>query len=150
MCLPVGDIAAYSDGVAGVSVLGYEDAVAAFLHGVFGGDFYGGVQVVFGRSDERTQGRVDIVEIQDPDHPARVLASDYKKAFAARLTEAAREAGANDPERLGEQLALLLDGASARSRVLDADTFATAAVAAVLVDNAIPAASAPAAASLWN
>jgi AcrR family transcriptional regulator len=91
------------------------------------------------------------VEIQDPDHPARVLASDYKKAFAARLTEAAREAGAIDPERLGEQLALLLDGASARSRVLDADTFATAAdIAVVLVDNATPAASAPAAASLRN
>jgi hypothetical protein len=47
--------------------------------------------------------------------------------------------------RLGEQLALLLDGASARSRVLDADTFASAAaIAVVLVDNAIPAASAPA------
>ena len=91
------------------------------------------------------------VEIQDRDHPARVFASDYKKAFAARLTETAREAGANDPERLGEQLALLLDGASARSRVLDADTFATAAaIAVVLVDNGIPAASAPAAASLRN
>ncbi len=84
------------------------------------------------------------VEIQDPGHPARVLARDYKRAFAARLTEAAREAGAADPERLGEQLALLLDGASARSRVLDADTFATAAaIAAVLVDNAIPTAAAP-------
>ena len=91
------------------------------------------------------------VEINDPGHPARVLASDYKKAFAARLTEAAREAGANDPEQLGEQLALLLDGASARSRVLNTDTFATAAaIAVVLVDNAIPAASAPAAASLRN
>jgi AcrR family transcriptional regulator len=89
------------------------------------------------------------VEIQDPGHAARVLASDYKKAFAARLTETAREAGANDPEQLGEQLALLLDGASARSRVLDTDTFATAAaIAVVLVDNALPAASAPAAASL--
>jgi AcrR family transcriptional regulator len=84
------------------------------------------------------------VEIQDPGHPARVLARDYKKAFAARLTEAAREAGAIDPERLGEQLALLLDGASARSRVLDTDTFsAAAAIAAVLVDNAIPTAAAP-------
>jgi AcrR family transcriptional regulator len=79
------------------------------------------------------------VEIQDPGHPARELARDYKMAFAGRLTEAAREAGASDPEQLGEQLALLLDGASARSRVLDADTFATAgAIAAVLVDDAIP------------
>ncbi|BCY10288.1 TetR/AcrR family transcriptional regulator [Actinoplanes sp. L3-i22] len=81
------------------------------------------------------------VEIPDPGHPARVHARDYKKAFAARLTEAAREAGAADPEQLGEQLALLLDGASARSRVLDAEAFSTAAaIAAVLVDNAVPAA----------
>jgi AcrR family transcriptional regulator len=79
------------------------------------------------------------VEIQDPGHPARELARDYKRAFATRLTEAAREAGASDPEQLGEQLALLLDGASARSRVLDADSFATAgAIAEVLVDDAIP------------
>jgi AcrR family transcriptional regulator len=84
------------------------------------------------------------VEISDPGHPARVHARDYKKAFAARLTDAAREAGATKPEQLGEQLALLLDGASARSRVLDADTLATAAaIAVVLVDNAIPTAAAP-------
>ena len=79
------------------------------------------------------------VEIHDPGHPARVHARDYKKAFAARLTETAREAGATNPEQLGEQLALLLDGASARNRVLNTDTFATAAaIAAVLIDNAIP------------
>jgi AcrR family transcriptional regulator len=85
------------------------------------------------------------VEIQDPGHPARVLARDYKKTLAARLTEAAREAGAADPEQLGEQLALLLDGGSARSRVLGTDAFATAAaIAAVLVDNAIPTAALPA------
>ena len=79
------------------------------------------------------------VEIQDPDHPARLFARDYKQAFAARLTQAAREAGADDPEQLGEQLALLLDGASARSRVLDTDTFATAAaIAVVLINHAIP------------
>jgi AcrR family transcriptional regulator len=84
------------------------------------------------------------VEIQDPDHPARLLARDYKKAFAARLTDAAREAGATDPEQLGEQLALLLDGASARGRVLNTETFATAAaMATVLIDNAVPAAAVP-------
>jgi AcrR family transcriptional regulator len=54
------------------------------------------------------------------------------------------EGGAADPEQLGEQLALLLDGASARSRVLNTETLATAAaIAVVLVDNAIPAAAAP-------
>ncbi|THV32101.1 TetR/AcrR family transcriptional regulator [Glycomyces paridis] len=81
------------------------------------------------------------VEIPDPGHPARVLARDYKRAFAARLTDVAREAGAADPEHLGEQLALLLDGASARGRVLGTDAFATAAaIAAVLVGDALPAA----------
>jgi AcrR family transcriptional regulator len=84
------------------------------------------------------------VEISDPDHPARARASDYKKAFAARLTDTAREGGATNPEQLGEQLALLLDGASARSRVLNTETLATAAaIATVLVDNAIPMAAAP-------
>jgi AcrR family transcriptional regulator len=84
------------------------------------------------------------VEIHDPSHPARVHARDYKKAFAARLTETAREAGATNPEQLGEQLALLLDGASARNRVLNTETFATAAaIAAVLVENAVPIAAAP-------
>jgi hypothetical protein len=80
------------------------------------------------------------VEIQDPQHPARQYAHDYKKAFAARLAETAREAGATNPEQLGEQLALLLDGASARTRVLNTESFPTAAaIAAVLIDNAIPA-----------
>ena len=50
------------------------------------------------------------VEIPDPGHPARVYARAYKRAFAARLTDTAREAGATNPEQLGEQLALLLDG----------------------------------------
>jgi hypothetical protein len=73
-----------------------------------------------------------------------VNARDYKKALAARLTETARQAGATNPEQLGEQLALLLDGASARSRVLDTSTFSTAAaIAAVLVDNSIPKATVP-------
>jgi hypothetical protein len=73
-----------------------------------------------------------------------VHARDYKLAFAARLTETAREAGATNPEHLGEQLALLLDGASARNRVLNTETFATAAaIAVVLIDNAIPAAAVP-------
>ena len=45
------------------------------------------------------------VEIHDPGHPARVYARDYKQALAARLTETAREAGATNPEQLGEQLA---------------------------------------------
>jgi AcrR family transcriptional regulator len=85
------------------------------------------------------------VEIPDPEHPARVEARNYKISFAGRLTEAAREAGVADPEQLGEQLALLLDGAAARGRVLNAESFSTAAaIAVVLVDNAIPTAGVPA------
>ena len=84
------------------------------------------------------------VEIHDPVHPARVYARDYKQALAARLTETAREAGATNPEQLGEELALLLDGAAARSRVLNTSTFSTAAaIAAVLIDNAIPTTAVP-------
>ncbi|MGV0718318.1 helix-turn-helix domain-containing protein [Mycolicibacterium sp. XJ662] len=84
------------------------------------------------------------VEINSPDHPARVHARDYKKAFATRFAETASEAGAANPEQLGEQLALLLDGASARNRVLNTEGFATAAaIAAVLIDNALPAAEVP-------
>jgi hypothetical protein len=66
--------------------------------------------------------------------------------YAARFAETAREAGAANPEQLGEQLALLLDGASARTRVLNTDTFPTAAV---LIDNAIPT-TAPAGASVMQ
>ncbi|MFC7273005.1 TetR/AcrR family transcriptional regulator [Paractinoplanes rhizophilus] len=80
------------------------------------------------------------VELHDPQHPASEYARDYKTALAARLTETAREAGATDPEQLGEQLALLIDGAAVRTRVLGSASFPTAAaIAAVLIDNAIPA-----------
>ena len=84
------------------------------------------------------------VELHDPQHPASQYARDYKKAVAARLADTAREAGAADPEQLGEQLALLIDGAAARTRVLNTDAFPTAAaIAAVLIDNAIPTTAQP-------
>ncbi|MDT4911944.1 MAG: hypothetical protein QOC66_1072 [Pseudonocardiales bacterium] len=82
------------------------------------------------------------VELHDPEHPASQYAREYKIAIAARLTATAREAGARNPEQLGEELALLIDGASARTRVLNSESFpAAAAIAAVLIDNAIPASS---------
>ena len=56
------------------------------------------------------------VELHDPEHPASQYARDYKSTIAARLADTAREAGATDPEQLGEQLALLLDGAAAGAR----------------------------------
>ena len=84
------------------------------------------------------------VELHDPQHPASRYAREYKTAIAARLTETAREAGATNPEQLGEQLALLIDGASARTRVLDEESWTTATtIAAILIDNAIPTSPPP-------
>jgi AcrR family transcriptional regulator len=78
------------------------------------------------------------VELHDPQHPASQYAREYKAAIAARFTETAREAGATNPEQLGAQLALVIDGASARTRVLNNECWTTAAtIAAVLIDNAI-------------
>ncbi len=79
------------------------------------------------------------VELHDPQHPASQYAHDYKVAIAARLTATAHEAGATNPEQLGEQLALLLDGASARTRALKRESFSTvAAIAAVLITTPSP------------
>jgi AcrR family transcriptional regulator len=79
------------------------------------------------------------VELHEPEHPAARYAREYKIAIAARLTETAREADAGNPEQLGEQLALLIDGASARTRVLNSESWSTAAaIAAVLIDSALP------------
>jgi AcrR family transcriptional regulator len=79
------------------------------------------------------------LEIGDPEHPARVLAREYTRALTTRLIETAREAGASDPELLGEQLALLLDGVAARTRTLGEDAHPTAvSIATVLIDQATP------------
>lgn len=59
------------------------------------------------------------VEVSDPSHPARELAATNKKTFARRLADIARQAGISDPENLGEQLALLFDGAAARGTALN-------------------------------
>jgi hypothetical protein len=59
------------------------------------------------------------VEVPDPAHPARAFTTAQKTGFAGRLATVAREAGARDPDRLGEQLALLYDGAAARSVALN-------------------------------
>lgn len=79
------------------------------------------------------------VEISEPDHEVRDRVRVYKTAVAQRLTDLAREAGATHPENLGEQLALLLDGASTRTRALNVDVYSSAAaIAAILIERAIP------------
>jgi AcrR family transcriptional regulator len=79
------------------------------------------------------------VETRDPSSVVRMTASAYKQAVADRLTTIAREAGATHPELLGEQLALLLDGASSRTHVTGVETLPIAtAIATTLVDAALP------------
>jgi AcrR family transcriptional regulator len=58
-------------------------------------------------------------EITDTDHPARRVAGEHKQEFRALLRDTAREAGAADPEALADQLAVLFDGALARSVLLN-------------------------------
>jgi AcrR family transcriptional regulator len=80
------------------------------------------------------------IEVPDPGHPAHALTTAEKLSFAARLAKIAHEAGATDPDRLGEQLALLYDGAAIRSVALN--TLATAdtarEIAELLIDRALP------------
>jgi AcrR family transcriptional regulator len=58
-------------------------------------------------------------EIADTAHPARRIADQHKHAFRALLRDTAREAGAPDPETLADQVAVLFDGALARSVLLN-------------------------------
>jgi hypothetical protein len=62
------------------------------------------------------------VEVPDPGHSAHRLAAAYKGEFARRLSDIARQAGAADPEALGEQLALLF---AARPHAAPPSTAAT-------------------------
>jgi AcrR family transcriptional regulator len=50
-------------------------------------------------------------ELADADHPARSVASSYKRRLRGYFASQATRAGAGDPERLAEQLIALFDGA---------------------------------------
>lgn len=79
------------------------------------------------------------VELPDPNHPAHRFAAAHKQRFAERLADLARQAGARDADRVGRRLALLYDGAAARSVVDDRpEPVAEAqAIAAAILDKAI-------------
>jgi AcrR family transcriptional regulator len=86
------------------------------------------------------------VEVPDPEHPVHRLVAAYKTEFARRLAVLARLAGARDPEELGERLALLYDGAVARSTALNrtGPGAHARAIATVLIDAATADATADA------
>lgn len=53
-------------------------------------------------------------EIPDPDDPARRVALRYKRWIRHYLAQLANDVGMEEPERLGSQLLLLIDGTSSR------------------------------------
>ena len=50
------------------------------------------------------------VEISDPAHPARAVVEGFKAEMRRRFRALAREAGAHDPDSLGDSLMLLWEG----------------------------------------
>jgi AcrR family transcriptional regulator len=59
------------------------------------------------------------VELAGPDHPARPVVLAHKQAVVRLLADTARQGGAADPETLGHQLAVLLEGAAALATSID-------------------------------
>ena len=79
------------------------------------------------------------LELADPGHPARRVASEHKVATRDQFSALAREAGVADPDALADQLAVLFDGAIAQAQMRDPSGVARAALAAAttLVDAAL-------------
>jgi len=59
-------------------------------------------------------------ELAGPDHPALTIACGNKQEVRARLRRLSRERAAREPERLADQLSLLIDGAYGRAVTLGA------------------------------
>ncbi len=57
------------------------------------------------------------VEFPEHDHPARQVAEAHKRDLRARLRAKAVELGAANPDRLGDSLTLLVEGAYASSQL---------------------------------
>jgi AcrR family transcriptional regulator len=83
------------------------------------------------------------IEFPAPDHPGRRVAEANKQELRRRLRALAAETGAGTPDRLGDQLLLLLEGAYVSSQTFGPEGPAAAMVAAAeaLIETA---ASAPA------
>ena len=81
-----------------------------------------------------------VTEFPDPSHPGRQVALAHTEEMRRRLSELAREAGAADPDQLGDQLALLLDGAYVLGQKLEGRLAATRArdMAHVLINAQLP------------
>lgn len=81
-----------------------------------------------------------VTEFPEAGHPGRQVAIAHATAVRERLTGLARDAGAAEPEELGDQLALLLDGANTLGQKMEGRLAAMRArdIARLLIGTAIP------------
>ena len=63
-------------------------------------------------------------ELPDPKHPARLVARAHEDRMRERFTSLARRLGLRKPETVGEQLALVFDGAFISAPVSDGEQLA--------------------------
>ena len=85
-----------------------------------------------------------------PGHPAVVMAADHKKRFEAWLVEELTAGGVADPDLVGRQVMILLEGAIVHTLIHRDTAYALAGgrAAAVLVACCLPAAAPTAAREL--
>lgn len=86
-----------------------------------------------------------IAELPDPAHPARKVADAHKRKVRDGLRAMCAEAGATDPDRLGDALMMLTEGAFSSAAYLGAEEAAASleGSGAALLASAIPALSDP-------
>ncbi|MFT8246719.1 TetR/AcrR family transcriptional regulator [Roseomonas sp. BN140053] len=65
-----------------------------------------------------------VVEFPDPEHPVRQVADAQKQAMRDKLRQLCRDAGAAEPEQLGDALQLAIEGAFALAPSLGNDAAA--------------------------
>jgi AcrR family transcriptional regulator len=70
-------------------------------------------------------------ELADPQHPARVIARDYKLRLREFFARQAERGGARDPQQLADQLLIVFDGAIVQAVM---DTAASPAAARAAAD----------------
>lgn len=79
-------------------------------------------------------------EFPEGGHPAHLVAVDHKQQVRDWFASLAVDAAANDPDRLADELLIILNGAYATAAVLDGATYGQRArdLARMLIDNACP------------
>lgn len=75
-----------------------------------------------GRPDYRGCPQINVAaEFSDPEHPARLVATAHKRELRDRLTRLAQALAVRDPDQLGGQLTVLINGAFTSAMVVSAE-----------------------------